>query len=178
MKMRHLPLLFCLLMIIVAFLQEGCSRRQPSPSGRTISNSDLKQVMWAMGAFGEQGSREKNEGSYALLTPEFVENELSQAWFTVLGEVASAYQVGRNDCQDFARGFAWASQQFGMKLQEAPAVLEFCYDWGPGRGHCLNAIFVLENGQTNVWFWEPQTDQRVFLSPEQVRSCTWWRAPE
>jgi hypothetical protein len=172
--MACLAIVLGLLLVFV-----GCDRPKPLPSGRTVSGEFITDRLYSIGAFGELGNLGgKPNAGYALLTPAFINGPLQHNWWQVLTKMTGVYSVKRNNCRDFARGFAWAAQQFGQELGAPPAVLEFWYQRTGRTGHAINALFVLEDGRTNIWFWEPQTDQRVDLTPDQVKGCLWWRSPE
>ena len=112
------------------------------------------------------------DDSYAVPTADWLLNGFFPAWRTERTAKGLWQYTRENDCDNYARAFcvgaqdAWA--QSHSDDDEAVAVGEFCYVRADGAGsHCIVAAFC----ETGLIFIEPQTGQRLALTPTEISTC-------
>jgi hypothetical protein len=86
-----------------------------------------------------------------------------------------SYSRDKNDCDDFAVAatvFAKFSFDKTHKIQYSILIGEFHYVRADGENHALN-IVIDENRE--VKFYEPQGWKEIYLSENEIKSCSFWR---
>lgn len=117
------------------------------------------------------------DGNYALPTRRWVLNEFAKT----LDEEMQFKGVGKYkkdafDCDNYA-GMAWQHAQV-LHARTSPnsgkglAFGMWCYTTRHGGGHAINFAVVLEDGQPQLMFFEPQTGKEVQLIREEKVGAT------
>jgi len=113
------------------------------------------------------------DATYAVPTADWILNQFFPVWKAEREAKGLWLYKRKNDCDNFARAYAVAAQDAWALTptaleSEGVAVGEFCYIRADGRGaHCIVAA-ICEEG---LVFIEPQTGQRLALTPSEISTC-------
>ncbi len=139
-----------------------------------MTTSELTLFMGQL--IGEGANAVILDGDYSLPTKEWFLGDFASALWTDLNRLGlEHYAANANDCDKFALDAVWIAHVSHFKANLKPgtgiAVGMFCYQRDAGGAHAINFAIVEEDGQPNIIFLEPQTQQQVYLSDTEAKNC-------
>jgi hypothetical protein len=138
-----------------------------------MKSSDVSQIMGDAGCYPAEFIILDDE--YECPTKGWVLDEFAPFLGDILRQIGTDRWVkNRNDCDKFSRQ-AWAqASAIHVKSTDKEAGLTFGifnYERDAGGGHSIN-FFIVQNGnKAEVCFFEPQTQQQVYLSVTERAAC-------
>jgi hypothetical protein len=120
------------------------------------------------------------DGGYSLPARDWIDGEFSSALGNLLGQLGFTYSSEKRDCDDFARMAASYAALLHSKMVPVSGLAfgEFWYtrsDLNGGGGHAINCYVVREGGELGLHFFEPQTQQTINLTKDEIESCSFCR---
>lgn len=172
----RIPGIYCnFLWLAILISCFGCSK--PSSSGLK-ERVDEQTVNIAITQHGipSWATAIVSDSHVLLVTDEWIQDRFIPEW----NFFKSKYITPGSDCDDYARGAAFLAQQIQRKpldhnLSFGIAFGEFWYPTGRGTNHALNFFLVRESTNVVIKFFEPLYSQVVYLKPEDVKKCLFWR---
>lgn len=115
------------------------------------------------------------DSAYETPTFDWVQKEFAEAFRKNLGATGSwAYSKDRNDCNTFAL-HAWSLARMAhantSSRKAGLAFGFFTFQQASGFGHALNTFIYRDAGQLYLGFFEPQKQECVNPSDEDIAFC-------
>lgn len=118
------------------------------------------------------------DDNYSLPTRDWIALEFSTCLKMLLDDLAFKWEPDRSDCDDFARLAAayCCLLHSNTGADSGLAFGEFWFTRRDGQGHAINVFVTREiDGSLALNFFEPQTQQIIELTKEEIQSCDFCR---
>lgn len=144
-----------------------------------MTAEEIQMFMGECGASPFNGSLTPDR-EYMHPTKGWILGDFANALRVLLSELEqTTYRIQSNDCDDFARLAAWFAQMLHNRTaptsEAALAFGEFYYVQDISRkGHAINCAIVMDDGKPSLIFFEPQSQEQVYLSEREIGTCEYF----